>query len=153
MNDQIKRGPGRPPRVEPIEVDRDPIDTTENYTPGLEAQELAEEQRRAARAVADMNALQEAEDNAAAQRVRDADLKAEARRKDKKAYDGPMVEVLVTRKYVPSHIVDAEGDLIPQTQSINDTIMPGTTISLPREEAVKAVKLGNAEITSKSFDG
>lgn len=153
MTNDERRGPGRPRREDQPDVLRQPLAPEGDQN--LEVQEEAERQRAEARAVNTLNAQREAEDAQQNEERRLADLKEaeKARKKAKKSFEGPTIEVLLTRKYVPTHLVDSEGDLIENTGTVLTEMPAGTTLKLPKEEAVRAINLGVAQITSKSFDG
>ncbi len=54
---------------------------------------------------------------------------------------GHLIEVEILRKYAPDG----------QPQEIKQTVPPGTVLELPKAEAVRALKLGIARATDRTF--
>lgn len=113
----------------------------------LQTQETAEEQEEHAQRVAMLNAIQDAEDSAVPDREAAiaAAQKAEGKKGDK------YVEVLLTRKYAPQQIADEDGNLVDQGE-VSQTLPAGSTVRLPQKEASRALQLGIATATDKTFE-
>ena len=113
----------------------------------LETQETAEEQEEAAQRIAMLNAIQDAEDSA--EPDREAAIAAAQKAQGKKGEK--YVEVLLTRKYAPKQIVNEDGELVDQGE-ISQTLPAGATVKLPQKEASRALQLGIATATDKTFE-
>jgi hypothetical protein len=111
---QLKRGPGRPPKVRP-----------EAKTADDEMAEKLEKALQGQAAEPQPSPMMFSQPQAAAKPV--------AERK---------VEIELIRKYVPDG----------QPQEIKQSVPAGTVISLPQWEATRALKLGIARATDRTFD-
>jgi hypothetical protein len=112
---EMKRGPGRPPKVRPEAKTADD-EMAEKLEKALQGQ--AAEPRL-------VPMVFSPEPPAAAKPVSER-----------------MVEVELIRKYVP----------YGQSEEIKQSVPAGTVISLPQKEATRALKLGIARATDRTFD-
>jgi hypothetical protein len=110
---EVKRGPGRPPKVRPEAKTADDM-MAEKLERALQVQEV--EPRPAPIVV-----------------FAPEPVKAKSER---------MVEVELIRKYVP----------YGQPQEIKQSVPAGTVMNLPQGEATRALKLGIARATDRTFD-
>lgn len=154
MSNEPRRGPGRPPNTPTV-----PNHAPDDASGGLlgnqvgegraREQEEAEQVERQRREQEEANAEQAAMDAVSAAEAHDARLREEAAAKKKKAE--ALVEVKLNRDYRPADSISDEGKLVGNDE-VGQKISAGATISLPKREAARALKLGIASATDRTFD-
>lgn len=153
-NTEERRGPGRPPKQRE-DFQPQPSDTASGGRLGTQVgepkriqQEEAEERDEQRRDIDEYNQAKANEDAMSATRAQELQQIEE----DKKRKKGEKsVEVHLERDYRPADEIGEDGAL-RDSGDVGQKIPAGTTIRLPKAEAARALKLGIARATDRTFD-